>query len=167
MIEPGNRPSSSAVLVWIAFALTAGALDGYAGGAAAVLVAAVGLARLPAEWLGRVGVACLALAPVSVLVDGLPSDATVSPGFVTRSLTPHHLVFGGFSLLAAWIVIDVRRHLRTTGHLANATVRPDPPDHPRVQAPAPLARLSRTGQLALTGAVAVSGAVIAIAVVLR
>ena len=157
VIGPVSRRGLGAVGAWVALAVVAGALDGAAGVAVAVAVAGVLLARLPAEWLARLGVSCLLVAPVWVLAEGLPSAAEVSPGFVTRSLVPQHLVFGGFALLASWVVLDMARHVRSGAHVE---VQPE-------AALAPVERLGRTWRGALFGVVLMAATVVSVAVLAR
>lgn len=124
MTEPRGR-ALAPVGGWLLFAGACTALAGVAGLAAAVVVAAVLLARLPHRVLGALGVVALAAVPLVVVGRGLPSEAEVSPFFVSGSLWPHHLAFGGLVLVGAWAVLDVRRRL------AGGTLDPVPAPPPR------------------------------------
>lgn len=162
-----DRLGLAAIAAWFLFAGVCFALDGAVGIAVAVVVAAVVLARLPRRWLGALGLAALVAAPASVLLDGLPSPAEVSPGFVTRSLLPHHLTFAGFALVSAWVVLDLAEHLRVTAR--DALLHDDDVAVPDGQRPQevgsdvePLGHVGwpvRLALLAVVGAVALAGAV--------
>jgi hypothetical protein len=88
------------------------ALDGIVGGLTLVVVAAILLAGLPTRVIGALGVLCLALVPVAIIIDGIPSDREISPALITRSLLPHHLAFAGVVLVRAFALIDLAPHLR-------------------------------------------------------
>jgi hypothetical protein len=106
------RVSWRAVAAWLVVAGAAIAIDGLVGGLAMVFVAAVLLAGISTRVIGAVGVALLAAAPVAILVEGVPSQSSVSPAFVSRSLVPHHLTFAGLILVGAFALIDLAPHLR-------------------------------------------------------
>lgn len=106
------RPNVRAVLGWIAYAAVLGFLDGVPGMAAAVVVGVVFLAGLSRRVIGVVGVACLAAAPLAVVIAGIPTEASVSPKFVARSLWPHHLTFVGMALVCTAAVVDLAPRLR-------------------------------------------------------
>lgn len=106
------RPSWRAIALWLVATGAAVAIDGVVGGLALVFVAAVVLAGISARVIGAVGVLLLAAAPMAVLFEGIPSDADVSPLFVTRSLLPHHLTFAGLILVCSYALIDLAPHLR-------------------------------------------------------
>lgn len=122
-----------APVVWLALALVAVALDGATGGAVAVLVGAVVLARAPRQILGGIGVLCLLGVPIAVVARGVPSPEDVSPFFVVRSLLPHHLMFAGLALVGSNVVLDLASRLRgASRHAVPDGVRPhrdgdDPP----------------------------------------
>ena len=114
--ESGEAPrgpglSRRAIVALVIAALVAVALDGFAGGFAIVVVAAVLLAGLSPRVLGSLGVGCLAGVPLAVVVQGVPDDATVSPAFVSASMWPHHLAFVGFVLVGASVIIELAPHL--------------------------------------------------------
>lgn len=106
------RPSLRAVGIWVLATGVAVALDGVIGGLVLVVVAAVLLAGFPKRVLGALGVGLLALVPVAVVIDGIPTSADVSPAFVLRSLVPHHLMFAGLVLVSAFALLDLAPHLR-------------------------------------------------------
>ena len=106
------RPSWRAIVAWIVLIGVAAALDGLVGGLTLVVVAAVLLAGLSPRLVGGLGVVLLVLAPIAFLVEGLPTERTISPTIVTRSLLPHHLVFAGLVLVCAFALIDLAPHLR-------------------------------------------------------
>ncbi len=161
-----GRPSVWAALAWVVYAAGAVALDGTVGGLAAVAVAAVVLADLPNRWLGAAGVVAVAAVPIVVLFDGVPTDAEVSPSFVSRSMIPQHLMFVGLAWVGASAVRSVLPGLRR---------HRDDPEQPVPQAdgsaelPAPVEPLGRLGTAArvvlvavvLVSALAASAAVLA------
>lgn len=100
------------VLGWLLYAVFLGVLDGLPGTLAALVVGVVYLARFPKKAIGWLGVACLAAVPVVVVVQGIPTEASVSPKFVSRSLWPHHLTFIGLALVCTAAVIDLVPTLR-------------------------------------------------------
>ena len=105
---PGRaRRARLEVAVLAVLALVAIALGGFVGVAVVVVVAAVVLSGTRLDVLGGLGVALLVAAPLVVLVNGLPSDGEVSPGIVTETLVPHHLVFAGLALVCTWVIVDV------------------------------------------------------------
>lgn len=120
------RPSWRSVGGWLLLVGLAVALDGPVGGLALVFVAAVLLAGLSPRIVGGVGVALLVLAPLAIILEGLPSESQVSPAFVSRSLVPHHLTFAGLVLVSAFALIDLIPHLRAWA----AGAHPAPADGP-------------------------------------
>lgn len=100
------------VAAWLALVVVLGALDGLPGTAAALVVGAVVLARLPRRWIGLVGLAALVAVPVVVVAGGVPTEAQVSPAFVTRSMWPHHLAFVGLALVCTTAVLELLPSLR-------------------------------------------------------
>ncbi|WP_421121053.1 hypothetical protein ACE2AJ_07205 [Aquihabitans daechungensis] len=106
------RPSLWAVGGWLLLVGLAVALDGPVGGFTMVAIAAVLLAGLPTRLIGGLGVLLLALTPVAIILEGIPTDREISPEFVTRSLLPHHLAFAGLVLVGAFALIDLAPHLR-------------------------------------------------------
>lgn len=126
--RPGPaRPSWRSIALWLVATGAAVAIDGAVGGLALVFVAAVVLAGAPARIIGAVGVVLLAAAPIAVLVEGIPSDADVSPLFVTRSLLPHHLTFAGLILVCSFALIDLAPHLRDWAEGDHPTQEDGPP----------------------------------------
>ena len=106
------RPSWRAVGGWILLVGVAVALDGLVGGLTLVVIAAVLLAGLAPRVIGALGVLLLVLAPIAVVVEGVPSASEISPAFVSRSLLPHHLTFAGLVLVSAFALLDLVPHLR-------------------------------------------------------
>ncbi len=104
-------PSARSLGAWLVLLGVAVALDGLVGGLVAVVVGAVLLARLPARILGALGSVALLAVPITVVIQGVPTPAEVSPAFVTRSLVPHHLTFAGLVWAGAWAVLDLLPHL--------------------------------------------------------
>lgn len=145
-------PSARAVGGWLVLLGAAVALDGVVGGLAAVVIAALVLARLPLRVLGALGVAALVATPIAVLAQGLPATDEVSPSFVTRSLLPHHLVFAGLVWVGTWAVLDLLPHLVAPSEV------PDADDGP------PTSRARRLAGTALTAAVAVAALAACVAV---
>jgi hypothetical protein len=121
------RPSWRSVGGWLVLVGAAVALDGPVGGLALVFVAAVLLAGLSPRIVGGVGVALLVLAPLAVILEGLPSESQVSPAFVSRSLLPHHLTFAGLVLVSAYALIDLIPHLRAWAAGAHPAPAEGPP----------------------------------------
>ena len=119
------RPSGRVALVFLALLVVAAALDGSVGGAVVVFVGAVLLAGLPLDVLGRVGVVALALVPLILIVQGVPTAASVSPAFVSHTMLPHHLAFIGISLVSAGAVLDLVPHL-AGGSTAVPAIHDDP-----------------------------------------
>lgn len=111
--EPGRVASARGVAAWLGFVAVLGALDGLPGTTAALVVGVIVLARLPRRWIGLVGVAALVAVPVVVLAGGVPTEAQVSPRFVTRSMWPHHLAFVGLALVCAAAVLELLPSLRS------------------------------------------------------
>ncbi len=113
--RPTVEPVASArgVAAWVGLVAVLGALDGLPGTAAALVVGVVVLARLPRRWIGRIGVAALVAVPVVVVAGGVPTEAQVSPAFVSRSLWPHHLAFVGLTLVCTAAVLELLPSLRS------------------------------------------------------
>jgi hypothetical protein len=103
------------VAAWLVLVAVLGALDGLPGTVAALVVGVVVLARLPRRWIGLVGVAALVAVPVVVVAGGVPTEAQVSPAFVTRSMWPHHLAFVGLALVCTAAVLELLPSLRSLG----------------------------------------------------
>lgn len=113
-VRTSTGPAQTVVL--IALAVAAVALGGLVGLAVVVAVAALRLSGASPAIVGGLGVALLVAAPLVVVGNGLPSDAQVSPGIVTDTLLPHHLVFAGLALVSVWVVFDVApRRVREPG----------------------------------------------------
>lgn len=121
------RPTPWAIGGWLVLVGLAVALDGPVGGLALVFVAAVLLAGVSPRLIGGVGVLLLALAPLAVVLEGLPARSQVSPAFVTRSLVPHHLTFAGLLLVCAFALIDLAPHLRAWADAARPPQDDGPP----------------------------------------
>lgn len=110
---PAERAATArGVAAWLALVVLLGALDGLPGTSAALVVGVVVLARLPRRWIGLVGVAALVAVPAVVVAGGVPTEAQVSPAFVTRSMWPHHLAFVGLALVCAAAVLELLPSLR-------------------------------------------------------
>jgi len=97
---------------WLLYAGFLGMLDGLPGMVAALVVGVVYLAGFPRKAIGWLGVGCLASVPVVIVIQGIPTQASVSPKFVSRSLWPHHLTFIGLALVCTAAVIDLVPTLR-------------------------------------------------------
>jgi hypothetical protein len=167
--RPGSSrrlPDRSSLVGWAALAVVATALDGAAGAVAAVLVAAALLAGARPRAIGIAGVLALVATPLLVVLDGVPSTAEVSPGFVSRSLWPHHLTFVGFVLIGASVVVELGPALRA--HLADAPGAEGGDDHapPAPDAPGsgPLGRTSPAVRIALVAATAAGALAACVAV---
>ncbi len=121
------RRSLRAIGGWILLVGIAVALDGLVGGLTLVVIATVLLAGLPQRLIGGLGVALLVLAPVAVVLQGVPTAGEISPAFVTRSLVPHHLAFAGLVLVSAFALIDLAPHLRDWAAAERAPQDDGPP----------------------------------------
>jgi len=97
---------------WLLYAGFLGLLDGLPGMVAALAVGVVYLAGFPRKVIGWLGVGCLAAVPLVIVIQGIPTQASVSPKFVSRSLWPHHLTFIGLALVCTAAVIDLVPTLR-------------------------------------------------------
>lgn len=110
---PAARVASArGVAAWLVLVAVLAALDGLPGTTAALVVGVVVLARLPRRWIGLIGVAALVAVPIVVVAGGVPTEAEVSPGFVTRSMWPHHLAFVGLALVCTAAVLELLPSLR-------------------------------------------------------
>jgi hypothetical protein len=122
---PGRRrPAPGTVGGWLALGAVLTFLGGRAGLAlaAAIVLWDLLLAPAPRILLGAALLALLAV-PVTILVRGLPTGATLSPEFAAGSLLPHLLAGTGLALLVLGILRDVRASL------------PPPRDQPELAAP--------------------------------
>ncbi len=150
------RPGRRSVLLWVACAAVAVALDGVVGGLVAVVVAAVLLAGLPPRSLGGLGVVALAAVPFAVILQGVPTTQTVSPGFVSATMWPHHLAFAGVVWAGAGAVLDLWPHLASLRESA-AAADPVAAREPVASWPVPL-------RVAVVVGVAIAAAVASVAV---
>lgn len=139
-----------AAIGWLLYAVFLGLLDGLPGTLAALLVGVVYLGGFPRKVIGWVGVACLAAVPLAVVVAGIPTEASVSPKFVSRSLLPHHLTFVGLALVCSAAVIDLVPSLRAMR--AAGVVHPEDTDPRHAE---PFASLSMRWRWAIVSVVAV------------
>ncbi len=113
---PADRPAGSASpprlglrssAFWVVGAMVAFTLDGPWGLMAPFVVGLVVLAGLPRAWMGRIGLAALVAVPVSIVLEGIPTRAQVSPRFVNRSAWPTHLTFVGLFLVITWTLLEL------------------------------------------------------------
>jgi hypothetical protein len=107
-----RRPGLETIAGWLGLA---GVLTLFGGRFGFVLALAVVLCDLlvapaPRALLLAALVALVAV-PVVVLVQGLPSPATLSPEFAARSQLPHLLAGSGLALAVLGILRDVRANL--------------------------------------------------------
>lgn len=114
------RPHPRELAAWLVLGVVGFLLDGAIGLVPMVLLIAVTGARLERAVLGRIGVFLVALAGVGVLLDSTGGIGDVHAEFVHRSLTPHHLVFVGFTLL----IVQVLGEVRPTGTLTEPVPEP-------------------------------------------
>jgi hypothetical protein len=107
-----RRPGLETVAGWVGLAGVLTLLGGRAGFllALAVVLCDLLVAPAPRALLLAALVALLAV-PVVVLVQGLPSQATLSPEFAARSQLPHLLAGSGLALAVLGILRDVRASL--------------------------------------------------------
>jgi hypothetical protein len=110
---PGSRrPAPRTVAGWVGLAAVLTLLGGRAGLA---LAAAVVLCDLlfapPPRALLLAGVVALVVVPVVVLVQGLPTPATLTPEFAAGSQLPHLLAGTGLALAVLGTLRDVRAGL--------------------------------------------------------
>lgn len=120
---------------WVGLLALCFVLDGLPGTTAALVVGVVVLARLPRRWIGRVGVAALVAVPMVVVAGGVPTEAQVSPAFVSRSMWPHHLAFVGLALASTAAVLELLPSLRGLRRAGVVHADDADPAH-RVPAPA-------------------------------
>lgn len=170
-VEPGGdaaetapRPSVATrggAAAWVGLLALTFVLDGLPGTTAALVVGVVVLARLPRRWIGRVGVAALVAVPAVVVAGGVPTEAQVSPAFVSRSMWPHHLAFVGLALVCTAAVLELLPSLRGLRRAGVVHADDTDPAH-RV----PFARLPDAARLAVVAVVAV-GLLVSCVAVLR
>lgn len=112
-VRPGpRRPTAGTVGGWVALAAVLSFLGGRAGFALAAVIVLWDLlfAPAPRALLLAALLGFLAL-PVTLLVRGLPTGATLSPDFAAGSLLPHLLAGTSLALLVLGILRDVRATL--------------------------------------------------------
>jgi hypothetical protein len=104
-----RRPSPETIAGWLGLAGVLTLLAGRAGFALALAIVVGDLVFAPApRALLLVALVALVAVPVVVLVQGLPSPATLSPEFAARSQLPHLLAGTGLALAVLGILRDVR-----------------------------------------------------------
>jgi hypothetical protein len=120
-----GRPAGRTVAGWIGLAAVLGLLGGRGGLAlaAAIVLWDLLLAPTPRVLLLASLLAFLAL-PLTVLVRGLPTRATLSPEFAAGSLVPHVVAGTGLALLVLGTLRSVRASL-------------PPPEPPALEPPGP------------------------------
>jgi hypothetical protein len=107
-----RRPSPETIAGWLGLAGVLTLLGGRAGFALALAIVVCDLLFAPApRALLLVALVALVAVPVVVLVQGLPSPATLSPEFAARSQLPHLLAGTGLALAVLGILRDVRASL--------------------------------------------------------
>ncbi len=112
--SPGRprRPVRGTVGGWLALAALLTFLGGRAGLVLAVLLVLWDLVYAPApRVLLLAALLALVAVPVTILIRGLPTAATLSPDFAAGSLLPHLLAGTGLALLVLGTLRDVRASL--------------------------------------------------------
>jgi hypothetical protein len=107
-----RRPGLETIAGWLGLAGVLTLLGGRYGFVLALAVVLCDLLVAPApRALLLAALAALLAVPLVVLVQGLPSPATLSPEFAARSQLPHLLAGGGLALAVLGILRDVRASL--------------------------------------------------------
>jgi hypothetical protein len=117
---PPRRPSLRTAGGWLALAAVLTLLGGRAGLVLAALIVLwdLLLAPAPRAFLLAALLGFLAV-PVTILLRGLPTGATLSPDFAAGSLLPHLLAGTSLALLVLGVLRDVR------AGLARGAARPE------------------------------------------
>ncbi len=111
---PGRprRPIRGAAGGWLALGAMLTFLGGRAGLVLAVLLVLWDLLYAPAPRVLLLAALLVVVSvPVTILIRGLPTVATLSPEFAAGSLLPHLLAGTGLALLVLGILRDVRASL--------------------------------------------------------
>jgi hypothetical protein len=107
-----RRPRPQTIAGWLGLAGVLTLLGGRAGFALALAIMLCDLLFAPApRALLLAALAALAAVPAVVLVQGLPSPATLSPEFAASSQLPHLLAGSGLALAVLGTLRDVRASL--------------------------------------------------------